>query len=382
MYETFQLLKKDLLLIIRNPSNAIMLLLLPLLIASIFGSINNQQGSGGEMPEMPIAVVDNDQSRVSVDYIARLDARDEVAATVMSLEAATESMRTGRLVAYMVISPGFGAGIERFPFSGDSPTLNIVADPRRPEATGILTGAAFSTAARQIEARTNDAGEIASQYRFEPISVIANDFETDIAGPTTAFEITIPQAALWSILTCVAMMSTSLSFERIQHTLLRIKISPTPMWKLLTSKILSCMIAIGFGVSVVFFFGVLVFGITLHSVTFLFIAALSAAFCFAGIMLAIGSFGRNPSTVAGMAWTIMLLFAMLGGGMIPYFLMPGWMETISSISPGKWTILALEGAVWRNFSLGELFWPCFILVAVGFVGTVVGVLRLNKERAL
>ncbi|MYH45676.1 MAG: ABC transporter permease [Gammaproteobacteria bacterium] len=379
MYEIFHLLKKDLLLIVREPSNVIMLLMLPLLIATIFGSINNQQGGSGEMP---IAVVDGDKSQISTDYIDRLDARDEIAAVTMSLEAAMDSMRIGQRVAYMVISPGFGSGIEQFPFAGSSPVVDIVTDPRRPEAKGILTGAAFSTAVQQIEARMEQDEAIGLQYRFEPISVTTNDFETDINAPATAFEITIPQAALWSILTCVAMMSTSLSLERMQHTLLRIRISPTSIWKLLTSKVLSCMIAISFGISVVFLFGVLVFGITLHSVTYLFTAVLSAAFCFAGLMLAIGSFGRNPGAVAGMAWTIMLLFAMIGGGMIPYFLMPEWMEAISSVSPGKWTILALEGAVWRDFSFGELFWPCFILVSVGLIGTTIGVLRLNREHAL
>lgn len=379
MHEIAQLLRKDLLLIAREPSNVIMLLLLPLLIATIFGSINNQRGGGGVML---VAVVDDDQSRTSADYIARLDARDEVAVSAMPFQAAVDAMRTGRRVAYMVIRPGFGAALDRFPFADNPPAVDIVADPRRPEAKGILTGAAFSAAVGQIEARMKEAGGTAPQYRFEPIAVTANDFETDTTAPATAFEITIPQAALWSILTCVAMMSTSLSAERMQHALLRVKISPTPMWKLLAAKILSCMAAIGLGVSVVFLFGVLVFGISLHSVAFLLVAVLSAAFCFAGLMLAIGSYGRDPGAVAGMAWTIMLLFAMLGGGMIPYFLMPGWMEAVSSVSPGKWTILALEGAVWREFGLFEIFRPCLILVLVGLAGTATGVLRLNRERAI
>lgn len=378
MREIALLLRKDLLLIVREPSNVVMLLLMPLLIATIFGSINNQRGGGSEML---VAVVDNDQSRTSADYIVRLDAQDAVAASTMPLQAAMDAMRMGRRAAYMVIGPNFGAALDRFPFANDSPAVHIIADPRRPEAKGILTGAVFSAAVEQIEARSEETGGIASRYRLEPVTVTASDFETDITAPATAFEITIPQAALWSILTCVAMMSISLSAERMQHTLLRVRISPTPMWKLLAAKILSCMIAIGCGVSIVFLFGVLVFGISLHSVAFLLAAVLSAAFCFAGIMLAIGSYGRNPGTVAGMAWTIILLFAMLGGGMIPYFLMPGWMEAVSSFSPGKWTILALEGAVWRKFDLREMFPPCLILVLVGLAGTTIGVLRLNRERA-
>ena len=42
---------------------------------------------------------------------------------------------------------------------------------------------------------------------------------------------------------------------------------------------------------------------------------------------------------------------MLGGGMIPQFVMPPWMLTVGNISPVKWAILGLEGAMWRNFTL-------------------------------
>ena len=47
--------------------------------------------------------------------------------------------------------------------------------------------------------------------------------------------------------------------------------------------------------------------------------------------------------------------------------MPPWMQTLSNVSPVKWAILALEGAIWRGFSLGEMALPCGILLGVGVV---------------
>jgi ABC-type multidrug transport system permease subunit len=47
--------------------------------------------------------------------------------------------------------------------------------------------------------------------------------------------------------------------------------------------------------------------------------------------------------------------------------MPGWMQRISHLSPVKWGILALEGAIWRGFTMGEMLIPCAILLAVGVI---------------
>jgi ABC-2 type transport system permease protein len=70
--------------------------------------------------------------------------------------------------------------------------------------------------------------------------------------------------------------------------------------------------------------------------------------------------------------------AMLGGAMIPQFIMPPWMLTLGHISPVKWAILAIEGAVWRGFSLAEMVVPCAILLGFGAFCFVVGIRGLGE----
>jgi ABC-2 type transport system permease protein len=54
------------------------------------------------------------------------------------------------------------------------------------------------------------------------------------------------------------------------------------------------------------------------------------------------------------------------------------MRTLSNASPVKWSILALEGAIWRDFTLPEMLLPCGILIAVGAVCFTVGSLLLSR----
>jgi len=59
--------------------------------------------------------------------------------------------------------------------------------------------------------------------------------------------------------------------------------------------------------------------------------------------------------------------------------MPRWMATTGNFSPVKWAILAMEGALWRGFSLREMLLPCAILVAVGIVTFAIGVRTFRAE---
>ena len=68
----------------------------------------------------------------------------------------------------------------------------------------------------------------------------------------------------------------------------------------------------------------------------------------------------------------LMVMAMIGGGMVPLMFLPGWLQDIASVSPVKWSILALEGAIWRDFSYAELAGPCGVLVGMGAVCFVVG----------
>jgi ABC-2 type transport system permease protein len=109
------------------------------------------------------------------------------------------------------------------------------------------------------------------------------------------------------------------------------------------------------------------------------VALVSAAVCFVGIMMAMSVLGKTEDSVAGAGWAILLVMAMLGGGMMPLFFMPGWLRAISSISPVKWGILALEGAVWRDFSMGELLLPVVILWGVGIAFFAIGVFVFSRS---
>jgi ABC-2 type transport system permease protein len=67
--------------------------------------------------------------------------------------------------------------------------------------------------------------------------------------------------------------------------------------------------------------------------------------------------------------------------MIPLIAMPPWLLQLSDVSPFKWGIYALEGAIWRDFALADMALPCAILVGLGLLFFALGVAVFRRMAA-
>jgi len=164
----------------------------------------------------------------------------------------------------------------------------------------------------------------------------------------------------------------SLVSERTMGTYGRLRSTPLSRTEFLLGKglasyltgliVIVALLAIGGGL----------LGVRLENPLALVAATLTIPLCFTGLMLLFANLGKSERAVSGAGWAVMLVFSMLGGGMIPLIAMPPWMQTASGVSPVKWGIVALEGSVWRGFSAAEMALPCIVLASVGLIGFALG----------
>ena len=124
--------------------------------------------------------------------------------------------------------------------------------------------------------------------------------------------------------------------------------------------------------------GNLAFGVRLGHPLRLALALSSTALCFVGIMMLIASVGRTEEAAGTSASAILLILMMLGGAMIPRFIMPSWQLRMSNISPVKWGLQAIEGAIWRDFTLAEMLPTCAVLLVTGAGCFAAGVATLRR----
>ena len=416
---------KDLRQLIRNRMGAFWIFVFPVVMALFFGAIFGGSQSGAAR-RLSLAVVDEDGSEASQAFVKRLRDSDALSVEALDRAKAHESVRLGKRSAYLVIPKGFGDSTPLF--GRGSATLEMGIDPTRKAEGGYLQGlliqASFEGLRDQLmdpakmrphvaeslaEIERVEAGLPDGQQKvlanflrgldsflaevdpkgfqengptMEPVKIKMIPMTEKRAVPRSAYEISFPQAILWALIACSTSFALALVRERMWGTFLRLRAAPLSRSQILQGKGLACFLA---AIAVILFLlilGRLACGVRLDHPALLALAVPCSAACFVGIMVFVSVLGKTDQAVSGAGWGILMIFSMLGGGMVPLFVMPAWMRTLSDISPVKWSIVALEGAIWRDFSLSEMMLPCAVLLAFGAFFAVVGLLRFARmERA-
>jgi ABC-2 type transport system permease protein len=213
------------------------------------------------------------------------------------------------------------------------------------------------------------------------LNVAKLDVAREYNGPQTSFQITFPQAILWGILGCVATFAISIVHERTTGTFQRLRIGPLSQAQILAGKGLACFLACAFVISLLVLLGRLVFHVPIGSPVLFLLGLLCTCLCFVGLMMLVSTLGKTEQSVGGAGWATLMILTMFGGGMMPLAFMPPWMRGISHLSPVKWGILAMEGGVWRHFSLTEMLLPCGVLLALALAFFTLGVLMLRRVQS-
>ena len=416
---------KDIKLLMRDRFGLFWLLAFPLMMALFFGSIFSSGDS--ERASMKVAIVDHANSEVSGSFVARLDSSSALTVVLSTADTAKILVRQGQAVAFLEILPGFGE--VKNMFSGDtSAALVIGVDPSRTAEVGYLNGLIMEAWFAQVQSifaspargrsmisdlmgnmkidsgQNNPQGAVVRKFLGQLDTFLAQS-DTGIlnkntssssaglmagpkirtesilreqTGPRSSWEITFPQALLWALIGCTAAFAITIVTERTKGTMVRLRQAPVSRAQILAGKGLACFTS---AVSVSFLLlaiGVVIFGVRTPDKLTLLLAVLCSAFCFVGLMMLISVLGKSEQSVAGAGWAILLVFSMTGGGMVPLLAMPKWMLTVSNLSPVKWGIYALEGAIWRGFTLAEMVMPLAILLTIGVVAFSTGVMIFRK----
>ena len=428
---------KDLRLMSRDWLGLFFIVGFPILMALFFGSMYGSMG--GESASLRVAVVDEDQSEISQQFVANLKETGNVEVEPLARDAALDRVRRGQLVGLIALPKGFGktAGIPWM----ESPAIEIGVDPSRKAESGLLEGLVMQSAGKLMMARFQDPTAMRSFVRqgrdelakaddvsplLKPVLVEMmdsldtfmeswqrveateskataddEDIKPDAASDMPGFElarietidvtrqypkdspealvnklrsqwdISFPQAMIWGILACAAGFAITIVRERKQGTFLRLQVAPVSRAQILAGKATACFVAVITVIVVMVVLGTWL-GMRPESPLLLALAAMCIAFAFAGIMMLMSVVGKSEEAVSGAAWGANMLMAMFGGGMIPLVFMPSFMKSLSDFSPAKWAVLALEGSIWRGFTLAEMLAPCAILVCVGAVGLAIG----------
>lgn len=419
---------KDLRLLLRDRMGLFFIVVFPVIYGVFFGSMFG--GGGGSSAKLNIAVADEDDTPASHRFVKDLDKSGSVALTSSTRDEAMESVRLGKQTAFVAIPKGFGASAG-VPW-GKSPALDVGIDPARKAEAGMLQGLIMQALFERMKDQFTNPAELRKQIaqvrkdidgstdmaapqrivlstfmasldqflgsvdtktyqngpQMEPakintidVTVAKSPVQQELAKLRSPYEISFPSAMLWGVMGSLAGFAVSLVKERSEGTYLRLKTAPITRAQILGGKAAACFTCSMGVMAFMLLLGRVGFGVRLSNPLGLAAATLCIAACFVGLMMIMSVIGKTEAAVGGATWAMLTVLAMIGGGMIPLAFMPEFMKKISDVSPVKWSILALEGAIWRGFSFREMATPCMILLAIGAVAFAIGATLLKRSEA-
>jgi len=412
--------KKDWLLLGRDKMSLFFTLVFPLLMAIFFGTAFS---GGSKSARISLAVVDQDNTAASREWVHKLAESDSLEIQSLPLEDARDRVRRGKLTAFLVIPPGFGQAHQGV-FDPLVPEVKLGVDPGQKAVAGLLEGVLMSQAAKDMQdamsqpeetleqfdknldqwrkspeadpktitaleelrrsldvlmretpaetGRDGQRGDNAAMAGFTPLKIEKVDIQRQRAGPVNAYTVSFPQGIVWGVMSVLMAFALSLVNEISQGTMGRLLSMPVSRSDVLSGKALGCFITIVAVMVVILLVGVAVFGISIRSPLVLALAIFSTAVGFTGLMMLLSVFGKTEKQASGLVWPVMMVMAMFGGGMIPVMAMPQWMANLGEFSPVKWTILSLEGGLWRQFSLADAMPYAVLLLGFGAVTFLLG----------
>lgn len=410
----FAMVRKDLVLFFQDRRAVLLSFAAPILIGAFFGFLTG--GGGGDNAKIPVVVADQDQSAISREITAKLKADTALEVTAAATpEAAREVVRRGKAPAALVIPKGFGdAAVKAFFGQEAKPELLLLHDPSHTGESamirGILTQHVMETVSR--EAFSGPQGRLAAEDALTKVSADPNLPATDrkvlsdllksvvawqdrssepsqkgaSSGP--AGGLTVPFTArdeavtgregvvyngyshsfagmaIQFILMTAVDFGVAILMERRLGLWKRLLAAPVSRSSILMGRAFSGAVISGTIFAVCMGVGMVVFGIrvlgswTGFAAIGVVYALMASAF---GLMLA--ALGRTPEATRGLAIFAVLLLVMLGGGWVPAFFFPAWLQKATLIFPTRWAMDALDAVTWRGLGL-EAALPAVLVLAL------------------
>jgi len=160
----------------------------------------------------------------------------------------------------------------------------------------------------------------------------------------------------------------------------RLRASPVSRWLILLGRFIGATIQSFFVYLVVFSVGMLLFHYRITgSIPGFLLVALCIGAMAASVGLFIAALGKNEQQSRPLSILVILIMLMLGGAWIPTFLLPGWVQNVSMLTPVKWAVDGIDTMTWRGGTFAQSLPFAGVLLLFALVLSLIAGKRFRWE---
>ena len=406
------MVRKDLQLFFSDRRSVIVSFVVPIAIASFFGSIFSGPSNSSEPARISIAVVDQDNSAISKAILSGAQGDRNLKVATPAEDEARSLVRNGKTSVAVVIPKGFGeAAGSAFFGDGEKPALGFLYDPSRnvelAMVRGVLTQHVMEAVSRemfggdqgkrlvektlpQIEGSTSTPADqkrlliemLGSVQKFYARPESGNPDASRPRGLTMPYTVkeeamtagsnvayngyahSFAGMAIQFLLFAMANVGVEMLLERQRGLWSRLRSAPVSKVTLLLGKAVSGALISLMILLVSFGFAMIVFKVRIHGSVLGFLGiSIACAVMASTFGLLVAALGNSPATARGVTTLAVLMMVMLGGAWVPTFIFPAWLQQFTLVVPVRWAVDGLDAMTWRGIGLGGALVPVVVLLA-------------------
>lgn len=380
----FKILQKELKSLFKDRRAMILGLLMPIILISVFSLAFGGIGRATDK-KTSLLICDEDKSVVSKKVITGLDSVKTLdIATVTTPDSAIAFVKAGRYPAALILRKGFNDSVnalKSLPWElkydvaqktemqimqqylmqslygsvGKLMQENMVMKNAEKQFVGMdSVSRAFAILAmkKNMESSSKDIDNL--QHNIMKIESSPVEKSTDNAGLVQA----VAGTAVMMLLFSLTAMGGRLLEEKENGTLKRLLYSPLSATDILAGKMLSSMFFATMQLMIMFSFSYLVFGLVLiPKLVAVVLLIIATAFACSGFGMFLASVVRSRDQLQSLSTLAILSMSVIGGSMVPSFLMPDWMQTVGHISINYWSIQGFHDIFSRQLAITD---PIFL----------------------
>ena len=426
------MVRKDLQVFFSDRRSVIVSFVVPIAIASFFGSIFNGPRTG-EPAKIDVMIVDHDESAISKSIVAGASADKSLRVTSADDEAARDSVRRGKTAVAVMIPKGFGEAAGSAFFRGEEkPELEMAYDPSRnvelAMVRGIMTQHVMEAVSREmfggaqgkkyldqalpgIESSTGMSAQ-QKQALVQMLRSVQSYYDqtgnpgagapADSRPRGVTMPYTVKEQAMTSgtniayngyahsfagmaiqfLLFAMANLGVEMLLERQRGLWRRLRSAPISRLMLLTGKVLSGALISLMVLGVCFAFAMIVFGVRIHGSLAGFVGiSIGCALMASTFGVLVAALGNSPATARGVTTLAVLMMVMLGGAWVPTFIFPAWLQQLTLIVPVRWAVDGLDGMTWRGIGLSGAVGPILVLLLFAAAFATIATMRFRWEES-
>lgn len=377
MKRILDIVKNDLLQLMRERQTFLFLLLMPVVFTLLFSFALNGNKNKAEPPKISVAYMDLDAGQLSPvleKMFAAVETFDLSRLSGLTPAELQSQVDNGDFTAAVVIPRGYSAAM----LAGEPLAVQLIGEPAkiynveaqaRIISTRLLSSVQAADSVSQPETNSSVAFKTAfakalSDWETPPMTISENsasDQKSPQGGITPAQSSPgmMLQFALAGLLTSAQMIVN----ERKSRVLQRMLTTATARVHILMGHYLSIFVLILGQIMILIVFGQLVLGLNYFSrILSTILMAISAALCIAAIGLLIGILAKSDDQAVMFALIPMFVLSGLGGAWMPLEMTGKTFQAIGHVSPIAWGMDGFKSILIDGQGLNGVWLPVMALI--------------------